>query len=46
MNFYFPDENTVIISTDEITTIKEIDTIIGIFAVAAGKDHEKCIFIL
>ena len=41
MNFFFPDENTVIISTDEITTIKEIDTIIGIFAVAAGKDHES-----
>ena len=38
MNFYYPDDDTVIISTDEITTIKEIDTIVNIFLRAAGKD--------
>ncbi len=38
MNFFYPDENLVIISTDEITTIKEINTISGIFASAAGKE--------
>ncbi|TAL72348.1 MAG: glycine dehydrogenase (aminomethyl-transferring) [Bacteroidetes bacterium] len=37
MNFFYPDDNTVIISTDEITTIKELNTIAGIFANAAGK---------
>ena len=37
MNFYYPDENTVCISIDEITTFDEINTIIGIFAKAAGK---------
>ncbi len=38
MNFYYPDDNSVIISTDEITTIKEIDTIANIFVKAAGKE--------
>jgi len=38
MNFYYPDDNTVIISTDEITTFKEINAITAIFAEAAGKD--------
>jgi glycine dehydrogenase len=38
MNFYYPDNETVSISTDEITTIKEINTIAGIFAKAAGKE--------
>jgi glycine dehydrogenase len=37
MNFYYTDDNSVIISTDEITTLKEINTIAGIFAKAAGK---------
>ena len=41
MNFYYPDDNTVIISTDEITTIKEIDTIVNIFLKAAGKEKIK-----
>jgi len=41
MNFYYPDDNTVIISTDEITTIKEIDTIVNIFLKAAGKEPLK-----
>jgi glycine dehydrogenase len=38
VNFYYPDDDTVIISTDEITTIKEIDTIVNIFLRAAGKN--------
>jgi glycine cleavage system P protein (glycine dehydrogenase) len=38
VNFFYPDENTVIISTDEITTLKEINTIIRIFAKAADKE--------
>ena len=41
MNFFYPDDNSVNISTDEITTIKEIDIIVEIFAKAAGKDHKK-----
>lgn len=41
MNFYYPDENTISISTDEITTFSEINTIIGIFAKAAGKSAEN-----
>jgi glycine dehydrogenase len=41
MNFYYPDDNSVIISTDEITTIQEIDTIVNIFLKAAGKEKVK-----
>ena len=41
MNFYYPDESTVSISTDEITTFSEVNTIIGIFARAAGKSHDS-----
>jgi glycine dehydrogenase len=41
INFYYPDDNTVIISTDEITTIKEIDTIVNIFLKASGKEKVK-----
>ncbi|OFY60006.1 MAG: glycine dehydrogenase (aminomethyl-transferring) [Bacteroidetes bacterium GWF2_41_9] len=41
MNFFYPDDNSVNISTDEITTIKEIDSIAEIFAKAAGKEHKK-----
>jgi glycine dehydrogenase (decarboxylating) len=41
MNFYYPDDDTVIISTDEITTIQEIDTIVNIFLKAAGKEKIK-----
>ncbi len=41
MNFYYPDENTVSISTDEITTFGELNTIVGIFAKAAGKSHDN-----
>ena len=41
INFYYPDENTVSISTDEITTFNELNTIIAIFAKAAGKSPEN-----
>jgi glycine dehydrogenase len=41
MNFYYPDSNSVVISTDEITTFKEISVIIGIFAKAAGKETTR-----
>jgi glycine dehydrogenase len=41
VNFYYPDDNSVNISTDEITTIKEIDTIVEIFVKAAGREHNK-----
>ena len=37
INFYYPDENTVSISTDEITTFNEINTIIGIFCKSCRK---------
>lgn len=41
MNFYYPDDNTVLISTDEITTFEEISVISEIFAKAAGKRGKK-----
>ncbi len=41
MNFYYPEDDTVVISTDEITTLKEIDTIVNIFLKAAGKEKVK-----
>lgn len=36
INFFYPDENSVCISTDEITTLDEINSIAYIFADAAG----------
>jgi glycine dehydrogenase len=41
MNFYYPDEYSVIISTDELITFKEINTIVQIFAKAVGKTYDK-----
>jgi len=41
INFFYPGDNTVNISTDETTTIKEIDAIIEVFAKAAGKEHKR-----
>lgn len=41
INFFYPNEHTVILSADEITTIGDINTITGIFAEAAGKDPIK-----
>ena len=36
-NFWYPCANCVLISTDEVTTLKEINSVIEIFAEAAGK---------
>lgn len=41
MNFFYPDDNTVLISTDEITTFEEISVISEIFAKASGKRGKK-----
>ncbi len=41
INFFYPDEKNVRISTDEITTFKELNSIIGIFAKAIGKSSKK-----
>jgi len=40
-NFWYPCGNCVVISTDEITTISEINDITGIFAEAAGLEASK-----
>jgi len=40
-NFHYPDENTVQISAEEITTIAEINKIAEIFAKAAGKTGSR-----
>jgi len=40
MNFWYPGENLVSVTTDEITTFKELSTIAGIFAKAIGKKNE------
>jgi glycine dehydrogenase len=40
MNFWYPGENIVSISTDEITTAEELNIITDIFAGAAGKASE------
>jgi glycine dehydrogenase len=37
MNFWYPGENKVSVTTDEITTIKELNAIAALFARAAGK---------
>ncbi len=37
INFFYPGDSSVILSVDEITTLAEINTIVGIFAKAAGK---------
>ena len=38
VNFYYPDANTVSISINEATTVKDINTIITIFAKAKGTE--------
>ena len=37
VNFFYPDENTVSISLNETVTLKDLNTIVQIFADAAGK---------
>lgn len=39
INFYYPDEETVSISINEATTLKDVNNIIGVFAEAASKDR-------
>lgn len=41
MNFYFPEDDTVVISVDEVTTFNEISKIVDLFARAAGKEASK-----
>ena len=38
INFFYPDKTTVSFSTDEITSLEEINVIINVFAKAAGKE--------
>ncbi len=37
INFFYPDSNSIILSTDEITSFRDINDIIRIFAEAAGR---------
>jgi glycine dehydrogenase len=39
INFWYPEEGIISITTDEITTLKEINSITEVFAKAAGKKH-------
>lgn len=41
MNFWYPGENIVSISTDEITTLEEINAVVSVFAKVAGKKFKK-----
>jgi glycine dehydrogenase len=41
VNFYYPDNDTVSVSFNETTSISDINTVIAIFAEAAGKDASK-----
>ncbi len=37
INFFYPDDEFILLSTDEITTLSEINTILQVFAKAAGR---------
>ena len=39
MNFWYPGNGVVSISTDEITTLEEVNIIAGVFAEVTGKKH-------
>ncbi len=41
INLWYPCANCAVISTDEITTLKEINEIVSVFAEAAGKQSEE-----
>src|SRR5690554_1266428 len=43
VNFYYPDNETVSISLNEATTIKDLNKILSIFAEAVKKDFQKII---
>ena len=38
INFFYPDDEFILLSTDEITTLSEINTILQVFAKAAGRE--------
>jgi len=40
VNFYYPDNNTVSISVNETISLKDVNTVIGIFAEVTGKPFE------
>src|SRR5690606_1520707 len=40
-NFFYPNADTVVLSTNETINLEDINNIIGIFAEAAGKETEK-----
>jgi glycine dehydrogenase len=39
VNFFYPADGSVVLSTDEVTTLAEINTVTGIFAKAAGREN-------
>jgi glycine dehydrogenase len=41
MNFWYPGANLVSVTTDEITTLRDLNVIATIFAKAAGKKYEE-----
>ncbi len=41
INLWYPCANCAVISTDEVTTLKEINELVGVFAEAAGKKAEE-----
>ena len=41
INFFYPDDSSVNISTDEITSFDDINSIVEVFAKAAGKQADK-----
>ena len=43
INFFYPDESTVRMSFDEVTTAEEVAAVVAIFAEAAGKKAPKTI---
>src|SRR5690606_4069667 len=40
-NFFYPNADTVVLSTNETINLEDINNIIGIFAEATGKETEK-----
>ncbi|HLW62072.1 MAG TPA: aminomethyl-transferring glycine dehydrogenase [Flavobacterium sp.] len=42
-NFFYPNQGTIALSVNETTSLKDINTVIGIFAEAAGKSFEGVI---
>ena len=40
INFFYPADDHVVLSTDEVTTLAEINAITGIFAKAAGRENK------